>query len=180
MSKAANRQANPNGTSHVLVILGSPNDSEGRLSPIAAGRANAAVKAYKAIKGCKIVLTGGFGERFNTTDRPHTYYLKRHLLANGVESSDIIAEAESSNTVQDAVLAKKTLERHHFDTLSVITSSYHVERAKVIFSHVFPSDHLEFIGAPAGVSQHELEKLQNHEADALRRIHNQGGVILPE
>ena len=69
-----------------IVILGSPNDIEGNLSPIGVGRVEQGYTEYVARRdaGWKILLTGGFGNHFNTTDNPNAYYAQQILFAKGV------------------------------------------------------------------------------------------------
>src|SRR5439155_26294774 len=85
----------------LLITLGAPNDSQGVLSPIARGRAQSAIREYQRRPGCKIIVTGGYGKHFNTTDQPHAVYVVRFLLAGGVSAGDLVQVRDSSNTVDD-------------------------------------------------------------------------------
>ncbi len=62
----------------LLVVLGSPNDDDGRLSPRAVERLRGALREHRARPDLPILLTGGFGEHFNrSSPRPHA----EHALA---------------------------------------------------------------------------------------------------
>ena len=63
----------------VIIVLGAPNDSEGNLSAIAIERCQQALIEYAQNPGAKILPTGGWGEHFNTTDKPHSHYLRQYL-----------------------------------------------------------------------------------------------------
>ena len=67
----------------IILVLGSPNEPDGTLSQMAQGRIEICQKLYKS-GACKIVLTGGFGPHFNTTDKPHAHYLKQNLLNENI------------------------------------------------------------------------------------------------
>ncbi len=163
----------------ILVVLGAPNDAGGQLSPIALSRAQLALDEYRKRPGCKVVLTGGFGEAFNVTDQPHAHYVSEYLTGAGVTSADILEFAEGSNTVEDAVLARRVL-RHLTDRrLCVITSDFHARRAALIFKHVFPGYELVVMGAVAVLPPEEQARRERHEVEALRTIQQQGGVVVP-
>ncbi|MEZ4731490.1 MAG: ElyC/SanA/YdcF family protein [Caldilineaceae bacterium] len=84
----------------LIVILGSPNDDQGKLSAMAQGRVALGCQWYQARRaaGWKLLLTGGFGEHFNRTTHPHAYYLQQWLLAQGVPPQEILEFVLSHHT----------------------------------------------------------------------------------
>jgi uncharacterized SAM-binding protein YcdF (DUF218 family) len=162
----------------LLITLGAPNDSQGVLSPIARGRAQAAIREYRRRPGCKIIVTGGYGRHFNTTDEPHAHYVVRYFLARGVAPDDIAQVADSSNTVEDAGLSMPLVERFEVRALCVITSDFHQERAGLIFRAFYPHHAVEVIGDPVVLPAEERRRLCEHEARAIQRLRAQGGVIV--
>ena len=163
----------------ILIVLGAPNDADGALSPIALARAHRAIEEYRKRPGCKVLLGGGYGERFNTTSKPHAYYVAQHLIRSGVPADDILGFAEGSNTVEEAVLARRILLGRNVRRIYVITSDFHCRRAELIYEHVFPGYDVFVLEATARLSPDEEAGHKQHEADALRRIREQGGVIIP-
>ncbi|UCG15339.1 MAG: YdcF family protein [Phycisphaerales bacterium] len=163
----------------IVIVLGAPNDAAGALSAIALARARRAIEEYRKRPGCNVLLGGGFGERFNTTSRPHAYYVAQHLIRNGVSGDDIVGFAEGSNTVEEAVLARRMLENHSVQRIYVITSDFHCQRAELIYKHVFAGYEVMVLGATARLSSAEEAERRRHEAEGLRRIREQGGVIIP-
>ena len=163
----------------ILIVLGAPNDADGALSPIALARAHRTIEEYRKRPGCKVLLGGGYGERFNTTSKPHAYYVAQHLIRNGVSPDDIVGFAEGSNTVEEAVLAHRILESRSVQRIYVITSDFHCPRAELIYKHVFARYEVFVLEATARLSPDEKAKRRRHEAEALRRIREQGGVIIP-
>lgn len=61
----------------VIIVLGAPNSSDGRLSVIAKSRYDQAYQTYLHNPKAKILCTGGFGAHFNTTDCAHERYTKQ-------------------------------------------------------------------------------------------------------
>jgi vancomycin permeability regulator SanA len=151
----------------LVVILGSPNDQEGNLSEMGQGRVACGLQEYLSRRdaGWKILLTGGFGEHFNTTDKPNAYYAKQILLENGLQESEIVEFAESRDTVDDALQARPIVERYNASALVVVSSDFHIDRVRFIFGEVFPDRNLSFAGADylKGRSDEERDRLLTHE-----------------
>ena len=58
----------------LIMVLGAPNDDNGQLSPIAIDRLYRAYDLATCYSTAKIICTGGKGEHFNNTTKPHYYY----------------------------------------------------------------------------------------------------------
>ncbi len=159
-----------------IVALGSLNDESGKLSSIAIERCDQALLEYRNIPGAKILPTGGWGNHFNTTDKPHGHYVREYLLAKGVPSDDVLECAESSNTIEDAALSKTILERHAIDELIVVTSDFHISRAQFLFEKTYPKSRLSFSSAVTHLSSDELTKLWDHEKNALEKLKMNNGI----
>jgi len=155
--------------SNAVVVLGSPNDHEGNLLPIAVSRADAAFKAFQRYPECKMLCTGGYAEHFNTTNQPHAQYLKEYLIAKGVPSNVFCEMALSSYTLEDALLSKPILQQAEIKHCIVVTSDFHMERVKLIFNSIMPNLSFEFVSAETPVNQNEFDKLLAHEKNAIKR-----------
>jgi len=162
----------------LLITLGAPNDAQGVLSPIAQGRARAAIREYRRRPGCKVIVTGGYGQHFNTSDEPHAHHVTRFLLEGGVAAADMTQIADSSNTVDDARLSMPVVERFDVRVLCVITSDFHQERAGLIFGVFYPHHALEVIGEPTELSPEQRQRACEHETRAIQQLRAQGGVIV--
>ena len=159
----------------ILLVLGSPNSPEGQLSEMALSRLEACCQLY-SLEKAPIVLTGGFGAHFNTSDQPHAYYLRQYLLAHGIPPEAILGLVESANTVQDSTLSKWILDQYKPQEVVVITSDYHVPRAQVVFEAVYaPFRNLTYVGtSSANVDPAILLPLQQHEVRALQDLKDNG------
>src|SRR5689334_6629384 len=133
----------------LIVILGSPNDAQGKLSKMGQGRVGKGYEEYVRLSPMhwKILLTGGFGPHFNTTDKPNAYYAQQWLLARGVPPTDIVEFAESRHTVEDAVLSRPIVEQYRAENLCIVTSDFHLPRVKFIFTNLLPTVNLAFVAA---------------------------------
>jgi|SRR3990167_6856023 len=158
----------------IILILGSPNDDKGNLSEMAVGRNKKGIEEYLHHPRYKILLTGGFGEHFNTTKKPHAYYARQFLIKNGIPERDILEFAESRYTVEDALLSKPIVEHYGIERIVVVTSDFHMKRARYIFERVFDGFELEFSEAKTNFSPEEYQKLNAHEKKELERLKKEG------
>ncbi|WP_053004169.1 YdcF family protein [Flavobacterium sp. ABG] len=157
----------------VLIVLGSPNSELGNLGQIALDRLDYCLDIFEP-KDNYIICTGGFGAHFNTAPYPHADYAMNYLTENGLSAENFLEAALSANTVEDAVLAKKILIKHHLNTVVVITSDYHVERVKLIFDEILGFDNVEYAGVVHAISDTEKERLVIHEKKAINGILSKG------
>ncbi|MFI4910770.1 MAG: YdcF family protein [Sedimentisphaeraceae bacterium JB056] len=157
----------------IIVVLGSPNSDNGELYEIAKDRCKAALEEYKKDPSYKLLLTGGYGEHFNTTDKPHAAYLKEYLIKEGVPESDIVEFAQSKNTIEDASLSKPIIEKYAPEEILVITSDYHLGRAQYVFEKEFKDSgiNIEFktVKTDAEKCGIDLQSQINHEKSSLAK-----------
>ncbi len=155
----------------IIIVLGAPNDEKGELSTIARERCEQAIKEYRRHPGYKFLLTGGYGDHFNTTEQPHAYYTKQYLISRQIPKQDILLEfVESSNTCEDASLSQPIMKHYGVKHVIVVTSDFHLDRAKYIFQNAFEDIQLFFSGSHTDLPQRELEALILHEQNALRKL----------
>lgn len=153
---------------HVLIILGSPNSSSGKLSDISTSRLNYCTNIYQ--KGNLILCTGGWGEHFNTSISSHASFAKQYLIEKGLLEDDFLDFALSGNTVDDAVKIKPIISELENIKLTVITSDYHLNRVKLIFNEILESYTIAFVGVKSNMAQEEFEALVQHENKAINSI----------
>jgi uncharacterized SAM-binding protein YcdF (DUF218 family) len=158
-----------------IVVLGSPNSPEGELFLMAKKRLDKCYEEYLLNK-YSIILTGGYGVHFNTSNQPHHYWAKEYLISKDIDNQDIIGFVDSANTVQDAALLLPILAQNPIKNLIIITSDYHKERVEFIFKSVLGEKvSLSYIGVDSeGIAPEMLEKLIAHEALALEGLRRNG------
>jgi vancomycin permeability regulator SanA len=149
-----------------ILILGNTNDDQGNLSSIAEERLETGLKHY--VEGRKFILTGGFGDYFNTSKEPHSYHLKSYLIKKGVKNEDMLTITASCGTIEDLNLAKKLISMD--DHLIIITSDFHMVRVKLISYKTFKGQNLTFFSSVTNLSSDKLETLNRHEAKAISKF----------
>ncbi|MBI2546171.1 YdcF family protein [Candidatus Woesearchaeota archaeon] len=158
----------------IIVILGSPNDDEGNLSDISTGRIAKAIQEYRSNPDFRILCTGGFGDHFNRTDKPHATYAVRFLIKQGIPEEYILEIAESHDTVEDALKAKPIIDKYNARNLIIVSSDFHMERVKYIFERIFSGYNLRFAEAQTDFSEERYNKLYAHENKELRKLKEEG------
>ncbi|MGD9345464.1 MAG: YdcF family protein [Candidatus Aminicenantes bacterium] len=154
----------------VIILLGAPNDEKGSLSSIARERCERAVLEYNKRSGYKILPTGGFGSHFNVTDKPHGFYSSRYLISKGIPKEDILECVESSNTFEDAEFSWPIIQQYEVGRVVVVTSDFHVPRARIIFEKRFSKTSIFFAESKTHLSGKELDELKLKEKRALSRL----------
>jgi uncharacterized SAM-binding protein YcdF (DUF218 family) len=124
--------------------------------------------------GVHVLCTGGWGKHFNTSKEAHAIYAKNYLIEKGVAEEDFLDLAISNNTVDDAVQIKSIISTLGAIKLMVVTSDYHLERVKLIFSEVLMEYDIKFIGAPSSIEKKEIDSLIEHENIAIETIKKNG------
>lgn len=160
----------------VIIYLGARNDAQGRLCKTALRRVHGALDAYRAAPGSKLLVTGGYGH-FNRTPLPHAHYVIQYMLAQGVPTDDLLPMVESRHTVEDAALSREALASLDVDSICVVTSTFHVARARLIFECFFDPAKLSFVATPTFLSAERSQQRKAHEAASIALIRQQGGIL---
>jgi uncharacterized SAM-binding protein YcdF (DUF218 family) len=122
-------------------------------------------------------LTGGRGNHFNLTGKPHAAYTRSYLEALGVPPGAFMDFAESANTIEDARLSKEALDGTNVKKITLITSDFHMERVQFLFSEIYGGlyEMTEFVAVPSdGEDPQILSKFREHEELALRTLKKHG------
>jgi uncharacterized SAM-binding protein YcdF (DUF218 family) len=154
----------------LIIVLGAPNDASGKLSTIAIERCEQAIREHRQNPGFKFLLTGGYGSHFNVTDKPHAFYTQSFLVAHGIPEEEILGLVESSNTIEDTRLSKPMITRLGVEHIIVVTSDFHVKRARYIFEREFPNVEIIFSGCSTYLPEADLTALKKHEERALEKL----------
>ena len=161
-----------------ILILGSPNTIDGRLYDVAIGRCEQALVEYKSHPNYKFLLTGGYGDHFNKSKFPHAWYLAQYLIQSGVAEKDILEYVKSTNSIEDATLSKLSILKYNINRIIIVTSDYHLNRAKYIFDKVFKRENVEISFSikktDTNNSELDISKLIEHEKFAINKIKKYG------
>ncbi|BBB90725.1 hypothetical protein MAMMFC1_01386 [Methylomusa anaerophila] len=80
------------------------------------------------------VMVSG-GNIYHTTNIAEL--MAAHASELGVPKQSIVIEARAMSTFQNAIYSKALMEQHGFRSAIVVSSNYHMQRARLIFRKVF-------------------------------------------
>lgn len=156
-----------------IVVLGYKNDADGRLHPIAQQRCEQAYQCYQQSSSPppKLICTGGIDAKFNPTSTNHAQYLQRYLQQLGTSADDFLPQVPSRNTYEDAKLAMAVIEQADIQSVTLVTSDFHMHRARLWFALFMPKLNLHSAAATTLATELELATLQAHEVRAVAQFH---------
>ncbi len=170
----------------IVVVLGNTNDAAGQLSPVALSRLRTALDYFSHLEGVersrtKLVTTGGFGS-FNPSAGPHGALMNRYLIARGLPEDALLPFIPSSGTIQDGLGVARLLSETapKVGRLVIVTSRFHMERARTIFARVLPGIEIltlsdDDLGTP-DQQWHERRAMANLDRELPTR---DGGLLPP-
>ncbi|MFF7454728.1 YdcF family protein [Kitasatospora sp. NPDC008115] len=150
-----------------VVVLAAPNDAHGTLSTIARARTRRAVELLDT-PGTHLVLTGGFGAQFNTTDQPHWRHCAAWLAGRPGGPPPVLACLETRHSYDDVLFADELARHHGIDEVLLVTSDHHAARIRYLTRLVRPDFRVVAVSHP-DLPEEESARLGRHDAGALGR-----------
>ena len=110
-----------------IIVLGAGITRKGNLTRVAKSRVNRAIELYRSGSAPRIIVTG----------KNEAAAIKGYAVRKGVNAEDVFEESESLDTIGNAFFTKKNfLLPNNWRSIIVVTSIFHVSRAKFIFCKV--------------------------------------------
>ena len=120
-----------------LIVLSNHMNKNGDLNSESRLRADKAAEIYKQNNESKIITCGWAyraDSQIKISEAMKSYLVNFH----DIPSNDILLEPKSRDTVGDAVFTRKFIEdKFNFSKLAIITSFFHLNRAKYIFKFIY-------------------------------------------
>ncbi len=114
-----------------LLVLGSPAELDGTVTPMQCWRVNEAVREYQVHRAEHIVLSGGAAA--NAFVEAHT--MAQYAQAHGVPAEALIEEDRSRTTLENIRYSERILDAHGWRRVEVISSAEHLPRAALLLEH---------------------------------------------
>jgi uncharacterized SAM-binding protein YcdF (DUF218 family) len=163
------------GQYDAIVVLSNLMEQDGTLNDESRERMNLAVREFSS-GYASVIVTCGWAYR---TDTPVAIAeaMREYAVIVGVAASAVIAESKSRDTVGHAIFTKNTLAiPNRWRKLLVVTSDYHVGRAREIFNFVYGVKYaIEVRGAPARYA----EAIAEREHQATQEFRNTFADVKP-
>lgn len=154
----------------LIAVLGGGIDLRGNIPDYVYARLDKAIELYDKLH-CDIVLSGKYSFLYSSEKPPITEASKmaEYLLNKGVKKEILLKEEKSKDTIGNAYYLKKIFfipkkEREGI----IITSRFHLDRVRYIFSKIFGSNYkLEFIGVEESLPKEEGERVVERQKELL-------------
>ncbi len=116
----------------VLMVLGTPADSDGNPTPTELERVTEAVREYERGVAPRIIFTGGpVLNHFVEAE-----VMARVAEAQGIPASAIVEERTARNTMENTCDSLKIMRGHGWESAEVISSASHLPRAALILNRL--------------------------------------------
>lgn len=99
-------------------------------------RTEEAIKLYRDGWAPLIIVSGAAADKSGPSNASA---MREHAIASGVPESSVVAEESSETTKQNAVEVKQIIESREIEDIILVTSGYHVRRAKLEFQSQLPN-----------------------------------------
>jgi len=116
----------------VLMVLGSPADSDGNPTPIELERVTEAVNEYERGVAPRMIITGG---------PAHNKFVEAEVMARvaeaqGIPAGAILEERTARNTMENTCDSLRIMRNHGWVSAEVISSASHLPRTGLILSRL--------------------------------------------
>lgn len=110
-----------------IIVLGGGITAKGNLSRVAKSRMDRAIELYRSGAAPRIIVTG----------KNEAQAIRRYAIRKSISPEDVMAESHALDTVGNAFFVRKNfLERNKWNNVIIVTSIFHVPRAKLVFRKV--------------------------------------------
>ncbi len=133
-----------------IVVLGAGITKKGNLTKVAKSRVNKAIELYAKRVAPGIIFTG----------RNESLVMKRYAVKKGINGKDIRVENHSLDTIGNAFFVRKNfLLPNQWHRVVVVTSLFHLPRAKLVFRKILGKGYVvKFIAPKRVLSESMFQK----------------------
>ena len=96
-------------------------------------RLKEAVELYKAGRAPYLIFSSGYAYSFLEAQQ-----MRAQAIGQGVPASAIVLEEHSVNTFQNVTFVNEILREHHWRTILLVSSPYHMRRATLVWRKAAP------------------------------------------
>ncbi len=154
-----------------LIVLGRGINSNGTLPPDPISRVKKAVELYREGVVPHIIMSGGYSHTLvDAPTQSEAAAMKLYAESLGIHSNNILVEDHSTHTLANAYFTKKLFcEPNQWQTIMVVASDEHLERAEYTFRKVYgPLYSFQFIASNRVISDEEYALELNHERASMK------------
>lgn len=130
--------------SDVIIILGYPVNNSAQLSDVLYSRLDYGVKLFHSGFAKNVILTGAaVNNSYVEAEAMAAYCIKK-----GIPAESIILEKKARNTYENALYCSRLMKQMNMSKAIIVTSIFHKERAKYLFSKFITEYEVSAAGFP--------------------------------
>jgi uncharacterized SAM-binding protein YcdF (DUF218 family) len=154
----------------IIIVLGHDVNKDGTLPREARLRVRKGVEAFKGGRYSYMLMTGRYPVRKEYIPTKTEAAAMRDFASSlGVPKERILVEDRSRDTMGNAYFSRVLLGPRKLGRIAVVTSDYHVKKARFIFSKVYGKDcQMRFIGAKVIYPKPKMAKTRTVENYLLK------------
>lgn len=152
---------------HALIVLSHLMDANGELDNETLVRIELAIELFRR-KEFDFIITSGSDDQDDSDFKIGEVVADKLRSQYSIEKSKVLVDVFSKDTVGDAFFLRRNIVHPHgINSITVVTTSYHVQRTDMIFKKFFsPSVSVTTVGAKLALDN--VEELLAHEEKSYR------------
>ncbi len=158
----------------VVVVLGFDVTEDGLLPNEGKSRVQLAADTLTSRESDVVIFSGDVSHLHHY--KPHkseAESMKDYALTIGIREEAIITESKSKNTYENALFCKEIVDSHNWHSIILVTSKFHLSRAKHLFAKVFSSDYIfDFRTCVNRLNKTEIDLIDQMEAIKVHQLYN--------
>jgi uncharacterized SAM-binding protein YcdF (DUF218 family) len=156
-----------------IVVLGGGVDKKGNLTNMFLSRLKKTLELFKRNLADKIIVSGKWSGLYKFVPaKTEAEAALEYLVENGIPKDKIIKEEKSLDTIGNAFFTKKNiLEKRVWTKILVVTSDFHLKRAKYIFNFILgPLYKIDFEISKGKTLGEEWKEIRKKEEEIFLEI----------
>ena len=173
-------QAIPATGRHAIVVLGYALQN-GKMTDELIRRCDAAAELAKAFPDSLIVLSGGATGLFNLRRHTEAELMMAYMTqVHGLSAERIRLDEKASNTAENAVNVLAILREEDVESMTVVTSDYHLRRSRTLFFAMAEKYRLEYgyrLSMTGNYCCHAERDGQTRQNECLTALYQLGTIL---
>jgi uncharacterized SAM-binding protein YcdF (DUF218 family) len=153
-------------TYDAVIILGFDVRPDGTLPEEGASRVRTGIQLYKEVGAKQLVMSGNVAHIHSYTPlKSEAQAMADYAVLQGFPPAKILIENKSKSTYENAIYTKKIVEANCWESIVVVTSQFHAQRAEYLFRKVYGDNYrIGFAVAHNCLSDAERSEINKLEA----------------
>ncbi len=153
-------------TYDAVIVLGFDVRPDGTLPEEGASRVRTGIQLFTEVKAKQLIMSGNVAHIHSyIPQKTEAQAMADYAVLQGFPSAKILIENKSKSTYENATHTKKIVEANGWNSIAVVTSQFHAQRAEYLFSEIYGDNYrIGFVIARNCLSDAELSEINKLEA----------------